>query len=177
MNFLVKRFWEFFFGLIGKKVEYYRSMGIKIGSGFQAGSHIEWGTEPYLIEIGNDVKITDNVRFITHDGGLFVLRNLYDNMRKADVFGQIKIGNNVFVGNNVIFLPDVQIGNNVVIGAGSIVTRNIPDNNIACGIPCRVVSTTAEYYARMEKKALHIKGMEERRRRELIVKKFSVTEK
>ena len=93
MFFLLKRFGEYFWGLMGKKTEYYRRLGVKIGSGFQAGSHIEWGTEPFLIEIGNNVKITDNVRFITHDGGVFVLRNIYPDMEHADVFGKIVIGN------------------------------------------------------------------------------------
>ena len=49
------------------------------------------------------------------------------------------MGNNVWIGGGAIILPGVTIGDNVVIGAGSIVTKSIPDNVIAVGSPCRVV--------------------------------------
>lgn len=54
-------------------------------------------------------------------------------------FGKkIEVGNNVWFGGNVIVLPGVKIGNNVVIGAGSVVTKDIPDNCLAYGNPCKV---------------------------------------
>ena len=53
----------------------------------------------------------------------------------------IKVGNNVWFGGNVVVLPGVEIGNNCTIGAGSVVTKNIPDNSIAVGNPCRVIKT------------------------------------
>ena len=49
------------------------------------------------------------------------------------------MGDNVWIGGGAIILPGVTIGNNVVIGAGSIVTKDIPDNVIAVGNPCRVI--------------------------------------
>ncbi len=49
------------------------------------------------------------------------------------------MGNNVWIGGGAIILPGVTIGDNVVIGAGSIVTKDIPDNVIAAGNPCRVI--------------------------------------
>lgn len=51
----------------------------------------------------------------------------------------ITIGNNVWFGGNVVVLPGVSIGNNSVIGAGSVVTKDIPDNVVAVGNPCKVV--------------------------------------
>ena len=51
----------------------------------------------------------------------------------------IKVGNDVWFGGNVTVLPGVTIGNNVVIGAGSVVAKDIPDNSVAIGTPCRVV--------------------------------------
>ena len=50
----------------------------------------------------------------------------------------ITIGNNVWLGGNVVILAGVSIGNNCVIGCGSVVTKNIPDNCVACGNPCKV---------------------------------------
>lgn len=49
------------------------------------------------------------------------------------------IGDTVWIGGGAIILPGVTIGNNVVIGAGSVVTKDIPDNVIAVGNPCRVI--------------------------------------
>ncbi|HTN39469.1 MAG TPA: sugar O-acetyltransferase [Arachidicoccus sp.] len=50
----------------------------------------------------------------------------------------IHIGDNVWIGGNVVINPGIRIGDNVVIGAGSIVTKDIPDNCVAVGNPCRV---------------------------------------
>lgn len=56
----------------------------------------------------------------------------------------VTIGNNVWVGGNVVINPGVTIGNNVVIGAGSVVTKDIPDNVVAVGNPCRVIRQITE---------------------------------
>ncbi|WP_431609958.1 DapH/DapD/GlmU-related protein [Chryseobacterium sp. 'Rf worker isolate 10'] len=56
----------------------------------------------------------------------------------------IKVGNNVWLGGNVVVLPGVSIGNNSVIGAGSVVTKDIPENVVAVGNPCKVVKNIAE---------------------------------
>lgn len=51
----------------------------------------------------------------------------------------ITVGDNVWFGGNVVVLPGVKIGNNSVIGAGSVVTKDIPDNVVAVGNPCKVL--------------------------------------
>ena len=51
----------------------------------------------------------------------------------------VSIGNNVWIGGSVTILPGVTVGNNVTIGAGSVVTKDIPDNVVAAGNPCRVI--------------------------------------
>jgi maltose O-acetyltransferase len=56
----------------------------------------------------------------------------------------IKIGNNVWIGANVVINPGVTIGDNVVIGSGSVVVKDIPDNVIAVGNPCRVLRSITE---------------------------------
>lgn len=56
----------------------------------------------------------------------------------------ICIGDNVWIGGNVVILPGVTIGNNVIIGAGSVVSKDIPDNMIAVGNPCKVVREITE---------------------------------
>lgn len=104
---------------------------------------VEFGSEPYLIKIGDNVRITNGVRFVTHDGGVWVLRNM--GLNNIDIFGRITIGNNVHIGWNAIIMPNVKIGNNCIIGAGAVVTRDIPDNSVAVGVPAHVVESIEEY--------------------------------
>ena len=64
----------------------------------------------------------------------------------------IHIGRNVWIGSNTVILPGVTIGDNTVIGAGSVVTKDIPENVVAVGNPCRVKRAISErdkeYYFR-----------------------------
>lgn len=66
----------------------------------------------------------------------------------------VHIGNDVWIGSNVVVLPGVTIGNNVVIGAGSVVTHDIPDNVVAVGVPCKVLREITD-----EDKEYYRKGM------------------
>lgn len=118
--------------------------GLKIGDDFYIRSRIDFGSEPYLISIGDHVRLAAGVKFVTHDGGAWVLRQ-DKNYRDIDVFGPIVIGNNVHVGSNTIIMPNVTIGDNVIIGCGSVVTRDIPSNSVAVGIPARVIESINEY--------------------------------
>ena len=56
----------------------------------------------------------------------------------------IVIGNDVWIGAGVQVMPGVTIGSNVVIGGGSIVVKDIPDNSVAVGNPCRVIRTITD---------------------------------
>lgn len=91
----------------------------KIGVNFPLGSlHIyglvEWESEPWLISLGKNVHLTHGVKFITHDGGVLLYRNIVPDL---EITKPITVGNNVYMGNNVIILPGVSIGSNVIIGA------------------------------------------------------------
>lgn len=65
--------------------------------------------------------------------------------RFATKIGQVKIGNNVFIGAGAIILCGVSIGDNVIVGAGTVVTHNIPSNLVVGGNPARVISTFDEW--------------------------------
>lgn len=60
----------------------------------------------------------------------------------------VNIGNNVFIGERTIVLPDVRIGDNSIIGAGSVVSSDIPENSVAIGNPCRVVNSISDLLAK-----------------------------
>lgn len=125
--------------LFWSPIKYARKMGVKVGKDCYILTKY-FGSEPYLIEIGNHVQITSDVRFFTH-GGNWVFREKYPDL---DTFGKIKIGNNVYIGNCALILPGVTIGNNVIIAAGSIVTKSFDNNVIIGGNPARVISTIDE---------------------------------
>ena len=59
--------------------------------------------------------------------------------RHLGIAKPVSIGNDVWIGGNVTILPGVNIGNNVVIAAGAVVTKDIPDNCVAGGVPARVI--------------------------------------
>lgn len=95
--------------------------------------------DPDLISIGDNVFITANVSFITHDTIRNMLNRKYKTNRFHRAFGCIEVGDNVMIGSGTRILYNVKIGSNVIIGAGSIVTKDIPDNSVAAGVPCRVI--------------------------------------
>lgn len=122
---------------------YYRWVGADIGENCSfIGKNISFSSEPYLIHIGNHVRVSFDVAFITHDGGAHVLREKYPN---AALYGEIIVGNNVFIGARSIILPNVRIGNNCIIAAGSIVTRSVLDGSVVAGVPARRICSIEEY--------------------------------
>ena len=114
---------------------------------------IGWGTEPWLITLGSNVHITDGVKFETHDGGTLLFRKIVPDL---EITKPIVVGNDVYIGNNVIILPGVTIGNKVIIGAGAVVSKDIPDNSVAVGVPARVIKTADEYFDKAKRESLHL---------------------
>jgi acetyltransferase-like isoleucine patch superfamily enzyme len=87
------------------------------------------------VSIGDNVLIAPNVAIYTAGHPLdYKLRN-----EENEFAYPVTIGDNVWIGGNVVINPGVTIGNNSVIGSGSVVTKNIPDNVLAVGNPCRVI--------------------------------------
>ena len=90
--------------------------------------------------IGNNVQFAPNVSLYTAGHPIHP-----DSRNSGYEYGiSITIGDNVWLGGNVVVNPGVHIGNNVVIGSGSIVTKDIPDNVIAIGNPCRIIREITE---------------------------------
>lgn len=118
-----------------QKVKYLRKQGMKIGKNCHFNS-LSFSTEPYLIEIGDNVAVSAGTDMVTHDGAIWCFR---DEMNDADVFGKIIIGNNVFIGINCTILPNTIIGNNCIVGAGSVVRGKFPDDSVIIGNPAKAV--------------------------------------
>ena len=150
------------------RVTYLREQGCKIGERTKILCNtICFGTEPYLIEVGNDCVFSSNISLLTHDGGVSVLNNLnYFDGKKMDKAGKIKIGNNCFIGMGCKIMPGVTIGDNVIVGAGAIVTKDIGSNVIVAGVPAKVICTIDEFYERNKDRFYPTLGMscEEKRK-------------
>ncbi len=130
------------------KRSYLRGKGAVIGDGTRLNCNTNaFGTEPYLIRVGEDCLFAEGVRLITHDGGVKVLNALgYFQGERYDRMGRIAIGNNVYLGTDAMVMPDVRIGDNCIIGARAVVTHDIPANSVAVGIPAKVIKNIDEYY-------------------------------
>lgn len=115
------------------------------------GTHIEVGKNFFAnynctildvakVTIGDNCQMAPNVAIYTagHPVHPDTRNTLYE-------YGiEVTIGDNVWIGGNTVICPGVHVGNNVVIGAGSVVTKDIPDWVIAAGNPCRVIRKITE---------------------------------
>jgi maltose O-acetyltransferase len=86
----------------------------------------------HLIEIGDNVTITDGVEILAHDASTKMHLGLTR-------IGKVKIGDNVFIGVKSIILPNITIGSNSIIGSGSVVTNDIPSDVIVAGNPAEII--------------------------------------
>lgn len=130
-----------------------------VGSDLKITGNVAFGTEPYLIRIGDNVLVTDGVKFITHDGAVqvpFIMRGsaLQDVYGVRSVYGGIDVGCNVFIGNNVIILPDTVIGDNSIIAAGSVVKGVYEGNSVIAGVPGKIISDIEAYAKKNMPKAV-----------------------
>lgn len=115
---------------------------------------INFGTEPYLVSIHDNVIVAAGVNFVNHDVSVFNVARLLG-LRRGDIdkVGSIELFENCFIGTSTILMPNSSVGKNSVIAAGSIVTKHVPDNEVWGGIPAKFIMTIAEYAKRLQGKS------------------------
>jgi len=132
---------------------------------FGTGGETVWMQPPFYCDYGSNIELGERVFFNFNCVVLDVCRvtigshtlfgpavQVYTPMhplnagqRRGREFGKpVEIGSDVWVGGGAIILPGVKIGSRAVIGAGSVVTRDIPDDVFAAGNPCRVIRQIAD---------------------------------
>jgi acetyltransferase-like isoleucine patch superfamily enzyme len=138
-----------------RKDVYLRKLGAKIGKDSLIITDIvNIGSEPYLVTLGDQVRIASGTKFITHDGSSRVFRHRFPEMNLAygNLFGPITIDDNCVIGVNVVFLAGTHIGKNSVVGAGAVVKGDFPDNSVIAGVPARRLCSIDEYVERVREK-------------------------
>jgi acetyltransferase-like isoleucine patch superfamily enzyme len=150
-------------------VRYFRSQGVSIGEGVEIfGANVfSFGSEPYLISIGNHVTISHNVDFITHDGGLRIAREQYPD---AYVYERINVADHCFIGAHCVLLPGARIGVGTIVGSGSVVTGEIPPGVVAVGAPARPIKSVSDYIEVKRHLWINTAGLTPAAKRELLLR-------
>lgn len=174
LNNKIKFLLKYYIKFQGDIISYLRYTGVRIGQDCELLNKSEnYGSEPWLIEIGNNSTISSGVFFITHDASSRLFRNNLPNSSiYGNQFGKIRIHDNCFIGINSIILPNVQIGPNSIVGAGSVITKDVPPNTVVAGIPARRISTVDEYIEKYIKKMVPIISNDRQNLRKELTKYF-----
>lgn len=132
-------------GKAGKDVHIEAPFHCDYGTNIEVGDYFYANYNCTILDVGK-VIIGDNVMFAPNVSIYTAGHPIHPDSRNSGYeYGiPVSIGNNVWIGGNVIINPGVTIGNDVVIGAGSVVTKDIPDRVVALGNPCRVVRQIVE---------------------------------
>ena len=134
-------------------IDFYRWRGIKIGDNCLICSYLVT-KEPYLLEIGNNVIVSTNVSFITHDRSPKIWNGW------GDLYGRIKIGSNSFIGENATILYGVELPENTLVAAGAVVTKSFREPGIVIGgNPAKIIGSWDELKAKYQDKIVKRKDM------------------
>lgn len=145
MKLLYRYMLLFYYKLTGRPDTFYRKIGLKVGKNCRILTS-SFGSEPFLITIGDNVTITSGVSFITHDGSAWLMR---DEKGRRYSYKPITIGNNVFIGVRSIIMPGVTIDDNVIVAAGSIVTKSVPFGSVIAGTPAVIIGNFEDIKIKM----------------------------
>ena len=140
---LIKIVNKFYWHLLASPENEARHLGVNIGKNCLISTRY-WSSEPYLITIGDNVQVTDNVSFHTHGGG----HCIRSKCPSFDAFGKIVIKDGAYIGSWSHIMPGVIIGEGALVAAGSVVTKSVPPHTVVGGNPARFICYSDEYLDR-----------------------------
>ena len=107
-----------------------------------------------MIEIGDRTTISSNTILLTHDYSLTnALRAVGEQLpTDVGVIRPISIGNNCFIGMNVVVLPGTVVEDNVIVGAGSVIRGHLESNSVYIGNPAKRIMSIEEYQSKIKSK-------------------------
>ena len=128
--------------------------GVKLGANCRINSNI-LTSESYLIEIGDNVTISDHVSFITHDNSISKIIN-----GKSDIYGRIKVGNNCFIGAHTILMYGIILADEIIVASGSVVTKSFNQSRIIIGgNPAKIIGTWDAFAEKNKSKAISLSSL------------------
>ncbi|MBE6758133.1 MAG: acyltransferase [Ruminococcaceae bacterium] len=161
LRFFLARLWCKIKGDDEVMNRFYRKAGVTIGEGCHIYSDIG-AAEGYLVEIGDNVTISNDVQLVTHDNSICKVLPQF-----TDIFGKIVVGNNCFLGARTVVMRGVTLPPNTIVGAGSVVTKSFTEQNtIIAGNPAKVIGDWDSFAKKFGEYAINISNLtgEERRR-------------
>ncbi len=137
-------------------ISHLRKKGIRIGENVHFYGNLQLVsidvTRPSLVKISNNVEIVAPFDLSTHGFEWAVFREKYHEIVASS--GKVTIGNNVYIGANVVILKGSCIGDNVIIGAKSLVNKDIPSNCVAAGVPAKKIMDLDDYFKKRKRECL-----------------------
>lgn len=122
-----------------------KKRGLEVGNNFKMLNDVIIDeSHCWHIKIGDNVTLAPKVHILAHDAST-------KNYLGYTKIGKVIIGNYVFIGASSIIMPGVTIGDGAIIGAGSVVTKDIPSNSLAVGVPAKVICSSLDYIEKMKK--------------------------
>jgi hypothetical protein len=106
-------------------------------------------TDPKYVRLGNNVRLTGCTLF-GHDGSVNMINRAFG--LNLDQVGKVDIHDNVFVGHGSIILTGVSIGPNAIVAAGSVVSKDVPENSVVGGVPAKIICSLEDMVERMKQR-------------------------
>ena len=137
-------------------ISFLRKKGITIGRNVYFYGNLRFididVTRPSLVKIGSNVHIVSPFSIVTHGWESAVFREKYHEL--VGSAGKVAIGDNVYIGADVMLLKGTKIGDNVIIGAKSLVTGEISSDCVVAGVPARKIMDLDDFFEKRKKKSL-----------------------
>lgn len=152
-------------------VKYTKRIGVNMKGKVRFFGVPRFGSEPYLITLGDNVIITGGVQFLTHDGSIGIFKKTDPDLL---IVKPITVGNDVFIGYGSTIMPGVNIGNRCIIAAGSVVAKDVPDNSVVGGVPAKFIKSADEYLEKARAETLHLGGLKGLKKEKELKRIFNV---